>query len=94
MVGVKRSASSAPGADQIIPYADILAALPNQDVIVLACALTDDTRDMVNKAFLDAMKPDSILVNIGRGDLIVEEELLTTLNNDAIDYAVLDVFSY
>ncbi len=92
VTGVKRSITTAPGAKEIITYDQILEALPDQDVVVLACALTDDTRDMVDDKFLAAMKSDSILVNIGRGDLVVEETLLKTLDNGGIDYAVLDVF--
>lgn len=92
VTGVKRSKVESPGARQIITYDELAAILPEQDVVVLACALTDDTRDMVDKKFLAAMKPDSILVNIGRGDLINEDALLQTLDADGIDYAVLDVF--
>ena len=92
VTGVKRSKVEAPGAKQVITYDEVLQALPDQDVVVLACALTDDTRDMVDANFLAAMKSDSILVNIGRGDLVDEGALLQTLNTDSIDYAVLDVF--
>lgn len=92
VIGVKRAKGEAPGADSIITYDEILAALPEQDVVVLACALTDDTRNMVDEGFLNAMKPSAVLVNIGRGDLIDEVALLKTLDSDGIDYAVLDVF--
>lgn len=92
VTGVKRAVTSAPGADEIITYEQILQHLPEQDVVVLACALTDETRDLVDNEFLAAMKHDAILVNIGRGDLVVEEALLTTLNADELDYAILDVF--
>ena len=92
VTGVKRSKVEAPGADKIISYADILESLPNQDVVVLACALTDDTRDLVNESFLAAMKRDAVLVNIGRGDLVDETALLKALDAEQIDYAILDVF--
>lgn len=92
VIGVRRAKGEAPGADSIITYDEILDALPDQDVVVLACALTDDTRDMVDDRFLSAMKRDAVLVNIGRGDLIDEVALLKTLDSDGIDYAVLDVF--
>jgi len=92
VLGVKRARGEAPGADNIITYDEILDALPDQDVVVLACALTDDTRDIVNETFLSTMKHDAVLVNIGRGALIDEAALLKTLDSDEIDYAVLDVF--
>lgn len=92
VTGVKRSSVDSPGADQIITYADIQNVLPEQDVVVLACALTEDTKEMVNETFLAGMKKDAVLVNIGRGDLIDETALLKTLDSDQIDYAILDVF--
>lgn len=92
ITGVKRSVTTAAGADKIVTYADIAEILPEQDVVVLACALTDDTRDMVDENFLRSMKPGAVLVNIGRGDLVIEEALLQALDGDQLDYAILDVF--
>jgi len=92
ITGVKRSSVDSAGADRIITYADIQNVLPEQDVVVLACALTEDTKNLVNETFLAAMKKDAVLVNIGRGDLIDETALLKALDSDQIDYAILDVF--
>jgi phosphoglycerate dehydrogenase-like enzyme len=92
ITGVKRSVTNAAGADKIITYADVASALPEQDVVVLACALTDDTRDLVDATFLNRMKPGSVLVNIGRGDLVIEDALLQALDTEQLDYAILDVF--
>jgi phosphoglycerate dehydrogenase-like enzyme len=90
-IGVKRDPSRANDYS-LIGFDNINAHLAQQDVVVLACALTADTRDMVDHAFLAQMKSDAILVNIGRGDLVKEDDLLNALDRDAIDFAVLDVF--
>lgn len=92
VTGVKRSHTTAHGANQIVTYDEVPALLGEQDVVVLSCALTDETRDMVNEQFLSNMKPGAVLVNIGRGDLIDEDALLKTLNAGDLDYAILDVF--
>lgn len=92
VTGVKRNVVEVDGADQIITYDDIASRLPEQDVIVLSCALTDETRGIINREFLGKLKRDAVLVNIGRGDLIDEAALLSALNNDCLDYAILDVF--
>ena len=61
-------------------------------MVVLAPALTDETRNMCDAAFFAAMKPGSILVNIGRGGLVDEDALKVGLETDQPAHAVLDVF--
>ncbi|MBS0361111.1 MAG: D-2-hydroxyacid dehydrogenase [Proteobacteria bacterium] len=78
--------------DKVITLADMGAELPNADVVVLACALNDETRDMCDAAFFAAMKPGAILINIGRGGLVDEEALRAGLDRDQPAHAVLDVF--
>jgi len=93
VTGVKRKAVEyLDGAEKIITYDDISSCLENQDVVVLSCALTDETRDIVSKHFLSKMKKGAILVNIGRGGLIDEDALLTSLDQAHLDFAILDVF--
>jgi len=91
VMGVKRDPSRA-NKYPLIGFGDIHKNLAQQDVVVLACALTADTRDLVDQVFLAQMNSDAVLVNIGRGDLVVEDALLDTLDKNAIDSALLDVF--
>ncbi|MFT7685253.1 MAG: phosphoglycerate dehydrogenase-like enzyme [Candidatus Azotimanducaceae bacterium] len=93
VTGVKRQAvDKFAGSKKIICYEDIPQCLEDQDVVVLSCALTDETRDMVNENFLSQMKEGAILVNIGRGDLVDEDALLASLDRSHLDFAILDVF--
>ncbi|HEY3951521.1 D-2-hydroxyacid dehydrogenase [Phenylobacterium sp.] len=80
-------------ADKVITLADIGAALPDADVVVLACALNDETRGMCDEAFFAAMKPGAVLINIGRGGLVDEDALRAGLDRDQPGHAVLDVFA-
>jgi phosphoglycerate dehydrogenase-like enzyme len=90
---VRRSpASEGDLVDQVITLADIKAELPNADVVVLACALNDETRNMCDDGFFRAMKPGALLINIGRGGLVDEDALKAGLDRDQPGYAVLDVF--
>jgi phosphoglycerate dehydrogenase-like enzyme len=66
--------------------------LPEADVVVLACALNDETRGMCDEAFFRAMKPGAVLINIGRGGLVDEDALRSGLDRDQPGHAVLDVF--
>lgn len=64
--------------------------LGSYDIVVLATPLTDDTRGLADKAFLARMKDKAVLVNIGRGPLVVTEALVDELTSGRLR-AVLDV---
>ncbi len=67
--------------------------LQQSDVVSLNCPLTDSNAGFVNKAKLELMKPNAILINTGRGPLINEQDLADALNNGKIAAAGLDVLS-
>jgi phosphoglycerate dehydrogenase-like enzyme len=59
---------------------------------VLVCApLTPETRGMIGAAELNAMKSSAVIINVGRGPVIVEDELIAALKNH-IHGAALDVY--
>jgi phosphoglycerate dehydrogenase-like enzyme len=89
---VVRRGAEAGLAHRTLPLSRITEALPDTDVVVLACALTDETRDLCNDAFFSALKPGSILINIGRGGLVDEDALRRGLEAGRPGHAVLDVF--
>jgi phosphoglycerate dehydrogenase-like enzyme len=89
---VRRSPAPDALADRVLPFSDLASTLPDADVIVLACALNDETRDMCDDAFFRGMKPGAILINIGRGGLVDEDALKAGLDRDQPAHAVLDVF--
>ncbi len=93
IVGVRQSGASHPAADEIVTQSDMLAQLPQADVVVLACPITPETEGMADANFFSAMKEGSVLVNIARGDLIDDEALLAGLAQDRPAHAVLDAFS-
>jgi D-3-phosphoglycerate dehydrogenase len=62
------------------------------DFIVMACPLTPQTRGMVDRHVLAGAKPGAVLINVGRGPLIVEDDLVSALSAGILDGAVLDVF--
>jgi phosphoglycerate dehydrogenase-like enzyme len=89
---IRRSPAPSPLADQMGTMADLKTMLPKADVVVLACALNDQTRGFANATFFTSLKPGTILVNIARGGVIDEPALLEALNGDRLATAVLDVF--
>ncbi|MBD3204542.1 hypothetical protein GF327_09705 [Candidatus Woesearchaeota archaeon] len=62
------------------------------DYAVLSLPLTDETEKFISKKEIEMMKTSSVLINIGRGELIDEQDLIAALKSNKIKAAVLDVF--
>lgn len=62
------------------------------DIVVLHCPLNDSTRGMINAEKLAMMKPTALLVNVARGPVVVEKDLVVALENGVIAGAAIDVF--
>ncbi len=74
-------------------HADVQSLAAACDILVLACALTPQTRGLVNRDVLAALGADGILVNIARGAVVDEEALIEALEARTIGGAALDVFA-
>lgn len=66
----------------------------NSDIISLHVPVTLETKGLLGKEALEAMKANAFLINTSRGELIDEEALYDALYNKKIAGAALDVFSY
>lgn len=80
------------GADAVYSSAQIDDVLPQADYVLLCAPLTPATRGIINASRLAKMKQDAYLVNVSRGPLIVEEDLIKALKQKRIGGAALDVF--
>jgi phosphoglycerate dehydrogenase-like enzyme len=60
------------------------------DILSLHAPLTAETRDLVDRRLLDAMKPQAVLINTARGELVVEEDLVRALDEGRLRAAALD----
>ena len=67
--------------------------LRESDVVVCHVPLTDETRHLVNRAFLAQMKPSAYLINISRGGVVDQDALVEALRARRIAGAGLDVFT-
>ncbi len=66
--------------------------LPEADHVIVAAPLTDATHGLVDARFLDLMKPTARLINVARGPIVVQSDLIAALDNEVIAGAALDVF--
>uniref|UniRef100_A0A0D9W1S7 D-isomer specific 2-hydroxyacid dehydrogenase NAD-binding domain-containing protein n=1 Tax=Leersia perrieri TaxID=77586 RepID=A0A0D9W1S7_9ORYZ len=73
-------------------YAGVRELAADSDVMVLSCALTEETRHMVNREVMEALGKDGVLVNVGRGGLVDEPEMVRCLQEGVIGGAGLDVY--
>jgi phosphoglycerate dehydrogenase-like enzyme len=92
VTGVRRNLAPDEYTDKMINMDQLQQFLPNADVVLLSCALNDATRGLVDETFLQSMNSDAVLVNIGRGELLDEDVLVSALDQAELDYAILDVF--
>ena len=82
------AAEAALGA-RYVALPDLLA---QSDVVSLHCPLTPQTAGLIDQAALTAMKRTAVLVNVARGGVVVEPDLLWALREGVIQGAAMDVF--
>ncbi|MCG7200535.1 glyoxylate/hydroxypyruvate reductase A [Marinobacter pelagius] len=66
--------------------------LESTRVLVNTLPLTDETRDLIDYELLSQLQPGAVLINVGRGEHLVEEDLLRALDEGKLARASLDVF--
>jgi len=90
-----RSAATPP-ADGVETYAfeDLARIAGRADWLVLACPLSDRTRGLVDARVLAAMAPHARLVNVARGEIVAEADLIEALRAKTLAGAYLDVFEH
>lgn len=88
---VRRHDTPLPGVQRVVTQAHLHEVLPAADAVVLACALTPETMGLIGARELQLMKHDAWLVNVGRGRLVVTDDLVVALRDQRIGGAALDV---
>ncbi|WP_120519865.1 D-2-hydroxyacid dehydrogenase [Arthrobacter celericrescens] len=89
---VGRSARDDAQLGPISGFDDLDALLGEADDVVLTVPLTEETRGLFNAARFDRMRPGARLVNVGRGAVVVEQDLLEAIDTGHLGAAALDVF--
>ncbi len=93
VIGTSRHGAPVDGVDRLIRVDDIVSTVPEVDAIVLTLPGTAATEKLIGADVLAAVKPGTILVNVGRGTVVDEDALLPALRDGRIGFAALDVFA-
>jgi len=79
------------GAKTVVGLDELDSLLPEADLVIVTCALTEMTRGLINYRRLSLFKPSAYLVNIARGPIVVSQDLLRALDEGLLAGAGLDV---
>jgi D-3-phosphoglycerate dehydrogenase len=80
-----------PRVESLWPPERLEELLPLVDVLILAVPLTDRTRGMIDARALGLLRPGALLVNVARGPLVVEDDLVAALRQGHLAGAAVDV---
>ncbi len=76
-----------------LTYASFDDIVARADVITLHCPLTEETRGLFTAEVFKRMKPRAVLINVARGEIAVEEDLIAALRDGTLAGAGIDVFA-
>ncbi len=95
ITGIRRRAAAPapPGVDAVWPPERLLDLLAESDVVVLSAPHTPDTRRLIGRRELDAIKRGAFLINVARGKLIDDDAVVEALRDGRLGGAALDVFA-
>ncbi len=87
---------AAPTADgvEFVDFDSFHAVLPRADWLLLACPLTERTRQLVDARALNALPQGACLINVARGEVVEQVALLAALRSGRLAGAMLDVFEH
>jgi phosphoglycerate dehydrogenase-like enzyme len=96
VVGTRRQPPSGEplpgGFSELGGSGDLDHFLPDSDFVVICCQWTPETTRLFNRERFTAMKPDSVLVNVARGEIVDEDALAEALERGHLRGAALDVY--
>lgn len=92
VLGVRNSGKEAENVDSMFTPEELHHVLPECDYVVITLPLTPHTFQMFGEKEFRLMKNSSFIINIGRGEIVKEDELVEALQTGEIAGAGLDVF--
>jgi lactate dehydrogenase-like 2-hydroxyacid dehydrogenase len=72
--------------------ANLVALAEASDILVVAARASEANRKLIDRAVIDALGPNGLLINVARGQLVDEDALIAALQSERLGMAALDVF--
>lgn len=92
VTGWSRTQKNIPGLRCLAGDHGLSAALSGAEILVLLLPLTSSTENVMNTARFGFLAKGAVLLNPGRGALIVDDDLISALDSGQLGHATLDVF--
>ena len=90
VIGIRRKPEECEFADEVLTMDRLEEFLPVTDFLVMALPNARDTDDVINKKVLQKLNNSAMLINVGRGNSINEQDLANALNSGELAAAALD----
>jgi D-2-hydroxyacid dehydrogenase (NADP+) len=90
--GIGRVKRDVESVDLFVRREEMQRVLGEEDYLVIVVPSTPQTKKMIDRKALSAMKPTAFLLNLARGDVVDEEALIESLTRGTIAGAALDTF--
>jgi len=91
-IGVRRTAESVEPCERVVAYEQLHEVLPQADWLILCCPASPLTRGIANAAAFAAMPEGAHFINVARGEVAVEADVIAALQGGRLAGAYLDVF--
>lgn len=92
VLGTRANPKAMQDVDEVHPASGLVDLLPRADFIAIATPLTEETRGLIGKIEIAAMKSGVILADVSRGGVVDQSALSDALYDGSISGAALDVF--
>jgi phosphoglycerate dehydrogenase-like enzyme len=96
VLAMKRHGAPVYNVDPLVSHVytpdRLMEMLPLCDYVVVSTPLTAETKAMIGEAAFASMRPDAVVINLGRGPVIDEAAMIKALSENRIKGAALDVF--
>jgi phosphoglycerate dehydrogenase-like enzyme len=93
VTGAGRTARDDEGFDRIVSSAELAVHVADVDYLINAAPLTTATRGLIGRTVFAALPDTAYLVNVGRGESVIEQDLIAGIRGGQLRGACLDVFT-